>query len=173
MKNLIISLSFILMFLFITGVSLAHEKIVYQHPTLNIQFEAPSNWKRLPRPEDRNTYELVDPDGSIHVMVWHTTTEQSARRYLLKMASMKDLVLSNKDVPEKREIKGHEAFVLDVPGFENKKPVQTLLAVIPHGKSIKYPKENYLFLIQIWCPERDYKQNKSLMVEIFDSMEIK
>jgi hypothetical protein len=27
-------------------------------------------------------------------------------------------------------------------------------------------------LIQIWCPEEDYEQNKSLMAEILDSMEI-
>jgi hypothetical protein len=51
--------------------------------------------------------------------------------------------------------------------------IQTLLAVIPHGKSAKYPRENHLFLIQIWCPEEDYEKNRIVMAEILDSMEIK
>jgi len=98
------------MFLLVMGICFAGEKFVYQHPTLNIKFEAIANWKRLPRPEDKNTYEIVDPDGSIHVVVWYTTTEQSG--------------------------------------------------------------QNYLFLIQIWCQKEDYEQNKSLMSEILDSIEI-
>jgi hypothetical protein len=150
----------------------AQEKIVYKHPTLNIQFKASPNWKRLPRPVDKNTYEIVDPEGSIHVIAWHTTTEKSGKKYLEKMASMKDLIVSDNDVPQRIDINGREAFLMEVPGFEGKISIQTLLAVIPHGKSEKYPRENYLFLIQIWCPEKDYEHNKSIMKEILNSMEI-
>jgi hypothetical protein len=173
MRNQIIVLILVLMILFIANISIAQEKVVYEHPTLNIQFEASPDWKRLQRPEDKNTYEIVDPEGSIHVVVWHTTTEQNGLAYLQKMASMKDLILSDKDVYQKREVNDHEAFVLEVTGHEGKTSMHTLLVVIPHGKSKKYPKENYLFLIQIWCPAEDYEQKKMVMKEILASMEIK
>ena len=172
MRIRLISLGLIGLFFILVGLFYSNDKVVYQHPTLNILFEAKPGWKQLPRPEDKNTYEIVDPDGLIHVIVWYTTTEQSALKYLKKMASMKDLILSEKDVYEETLINNHQAYVLDVEGFENKKPIQTLLAVIPHGKSKQYPRENYLFLIQIWCPKKVFEQNRALMQEILKSMEI-
>jgi hypothetical protein len=172
MRNNVIVLCVAIMLLFTANISIAQDYIVYKHPTLNIQFKAPSNWKRLPRPEDKNTYEIVDPNRSVHVIVWHTTTEQDGQAYLEKMASMKDLIVSESDIPQKIIIKNEEAFLMTVPGYEGKVPIQTFLAVIPHGKSTKYPSENYLFLIQIWCPKEYYEKNKSVMKEILASMEI-
>ena len=36
--------------------------------------------------------ELVDPETAIHVLLWYTSTEQSAERYLSKMSHMMEAV---------------------------------------------------------------------------------
>ena len=143
---------------------------IYKHPTLNIQFKASQNWRKVPRPEDKLIHEVTDPDSTVHVVLWYTETEQDAPGYLWKMAHMKDLVLGKK--PSKRQIKNREAWVLNVPGYENKKPIQMLLAVIPHGKSLIRPRENALFIIQIWCPVEKSEQLMPIMQNILDSVKI-
>lgn len=162
---------FFLLFLFL-GESYALDNVTYKHPTLKIQFEAGENWQRLRRPEDINTYEVMDPSGSIHVIVWATTTMQDAERYLRKMASMKDVIVTENDKPEKTMVNNSEAYVMRLSGSEQNKDVRTLLAAIAHGMSLEYPKENYLFLIQIWCPEEEYDGCRETMESIFKSMQI-
>ena len=144
---------------------------IYEHPSLNIQFKASQNWQQMPRPEDKLIYEVIDPDSIVHVVLWYTETEQDAQGYLWKMASMKDLVLGE-EKPAKSRINNHDAWVLNVPGHEKKIPIRMLLAVIPHGKSQAHPKENALFIIQIWCPEENYEEHKTTMENILASMEI-
>jgi len=143
---------------------------IYKHPFLNIQFMASLNWREVPHPEDNLIYEVVDPDSIVHVVLWYTETEQDGPDYLWKMANMKNLMLGEK--PSKRRIKNRDAWVLNVPGHKNHKPIQMLLAVIPHGKSPLRPKENALFIIQIWCPEESSKKHMPIMENILDSMEI-
>lgn len=156
--------------LFMMNPAIAQELQIYKHPRLNIQFEAPANWKENPYHGDKLIYEIYDPDTDIHVMLWYTTTEQDGPRYLDKMASMKDFVLEGK--PAKIRIKGRDAWFYNLPGFINKKPIRMLLAVIPHGKSKIYPRENALHIIQIWCPAENYEQHMHMMKKILDSMEI-
>lgn len=160
----------IIVFLFMMSHIIAQELKVYKHPRLNIQFEAPVNWKENPYHKDKLIYEIFDSDTDIHVILWSTTTEQNGPDYLEKMASMKDLVLESK--PTKIQIRGRDAWSYNVPGFINKKPVQMLLAVIPDGKSKTYPRENVLHLIQVWCPEENYEQYIHMMENILNSMEI-
>ncbi len=156
--------------LFMMSPSIAQEVQIYKHPRLNIRFEAPANWKENPYHGDKLIYEIFNPDTDMHVMLWYTTTEQDGPRYLEKMADMKGLVFDGK--PEKIQIKGREAWFYNVPGLINKKPIRMLLAVIPHGKSKTYPRENALYIIQIWCPEESHEQHKHLIENILDSMEI-
>jgi hypothetical protein len=137
---------------------------------LNIQFEASQNWQQVPHPDDELIYEMIDPDSVVHVVVWYTETEQEGPGYLWKMANMKDLVLEEK--PSKKQIKNHDAWILNVPGHEGEIPIRMLLVVLPHGKSQLRPKENALFIIQIWCPEENYKQYIGVMENILSSIEI-
>jgi hypothetical protein len=163
-------LASLIAFSFMMNHALAQDLQVYKHPRQNIQFEAPADWKENPYHKDKGIYEIFDPDKDIHVMLWYTTTEQDAPRYLEKMADMKGLVLEGK--PAKIQIKNRDAWLYNAPGLINKKSVQILLAVIPDGKSKEYPRENALHLIQIWCPEENYEQYMRLMEDILDSMEI-
>ena len=89
---------------------------VYEHPSLNVQFTASQGWEQLPRPEDADIYEVVDPQSKVHVVLWHTETEQSGRAYLMKMAIMKGLA-SHKEC-ERRSIGSREAWTLDATGSE-------------------------------------------------------
>ena len=165
--------------LFLTGLSallfmmnppLAQELQIYKHPRLNIQFEAPANWKENPYHEDKLIYEIFNPDTDIHVMLWYTTTEQDGPQYLGKMANMKDLVLEGK--PVKIQIKDRDAWFYNVPGSINKKPIRMLIAVIPDGKSKTYPLENALYIIQIWCQEENFEQHIGIMKDILGSIDI-
>jgi len=156
--------------LFMMIPAIAQTLQVYKHPRLNIQFEAPANWKENPYHGDKLIYEIFDPDTGMHVMLWYTTTEQDGPQYLEKMADMKNLVLEGK--PSKIQIKGRNAWFYNVPGFINKKPIRMLIAVIPDGKSKTYPRENALHSIQIWCPEDKYEQHIRVMENILESIEI-
>jgi len=160
----------IIVSLFMMSHIIAQELQVYKHPRLNIQFEAPVNWKENPYHRDKSIYEIFNPDTDIHVMLWYTTTEQNAPAYLEKMADMKGLVLEGK--PLKIQIKDRDAWFYNLPGFINKKPVRVLLAVIPDGKSKIHPRENVLHVIQIWCPEENCEQHMHMMENILYSVEI-
>jgi len=173
MKNYMVKglfLTGIIALLFIVNHSAAQEPQVYKHPKQNIQFEAPAGWKEYPYHKDKSIYEIFDTDTDIHVMLWYTTTEQSAPKYLAKMADMKGLVLEGE--PEKIQIKGREAWLYNAPGIVNKKPAQSLLAVIPDGKSKEYPRENALHIVQVWCPEEQFTDNKEDMMLILYSVQI-
>ena len=156
--------------LFMMNPAIAQELQVYKHPRLNIQFEAPANWKENPYLGDKGIYEMFNPDTEMHVMLWHTTTEQDGPKYLEKMADMKGLVFEGK--PEKIQIKDRDAWLYNAPGFINKKSVRILLSVIPDGKSKIYPRENVLYIIQIWCPEENYVEHLTMMKNILGSTEI-
>lgn len=156
--------------LFVMHHIIAQDHKLYKHPRLNIQFEAPVNWKENPYHKDKLIYEIFDPETDIHVMLWSTTTEQNAPDYLEKMADMKGLVLESE--PAKIQIKGRDAWSYNVPGLINKKSVRVLLIVIPDGKSKIYPRENVLHIMQIWCPEENFEQHKHMMENILNSMDI-
>ncbi len=152
--------------------SVGQDLQVYKHPTLNIQLQATQSWRRVPRPEDETIYEVADPAGAVHVVLWYTTTEQDGRKYLMKMAGMMDVQIEEDQEASRRRIGGHEAWVLDLPGHERGARVRMLLAVIPHGKSSEWPRENALYLVQIWCPEDDYQSYRQSMEDILSSVEI-
>jgi hypothetical protein len=173
MKNRMVKgllLTGIIAFLLVTNQAFARDLQVYKHPKQNIQFEAPADWKENPSHKDKGIYEIFDPDKDVHVMLWYTTTEQDAPKYLEKMADMKGLVLEGK--PAKIQIKNRDAWLYNAPGLINKKSVQILLAVIPHGKSKEYPRENALHIIQIWCPAEQFTDNEQGMMLILNSVQI-
>lgn len=156
----------------ITANSFGQGPYVYKHPSLNIQFQATENWRRVPRPEDETIYEVADPTGAVRVVLWYTTTEQDGRSYLMKMASMKDVQLEEDQKASRWRINSHEAWVLNLLGRERGERVRTLLAVIPHGRSSERPRENVLYLVQIWCSEEEYQDHRRSMEAILNSIEI-
>jgi hypothetical protein len=146
--------------------------VVYKHPSLNIQFKSHEGWTHLPRPEDELIYEVVDPEKIVHVVLWYTSTEQSGSAYLLKMADMKGLALGENDKPESQRIQDHPAWTLRLPGYEGENPIHSILTVISCGKSPKHPRENSLYIIEIWCAEEYHEQKKKLMESILAGIEI-
>lgn len=168
MKRSIIIMCVIINCLLLASQLRAQTDQIYTHPILNIQFEAPSGWKQLPRPEDHLIYEIADPDQVVHVILWYTETMQDGSGYMKKMAGMKDLVYQGE--PEKMQIDGRYAWLLYTSGQNKKKPIRLLLAVIHYEKAISHEDHNALFIIQIWCPEEFYFQKKQQMEKILNSI---
>jgi hypothetical protein len=142
----------------------------YGHPDLAMQFTAAPGWIHEPRPGDEGTHELVDPETGIHVLMWYTSTEQSARSYLSKMSSMMDLLRVAE--PRPRTINGRDAWVVDALGFVADLPVETMLALIPSGKSRRHPRENNLYIVQIWCPAVDAARLADRMRRLLASVQL-
>ena len=112
------------------------DKQTYRHPSLNIQFEAPTGWKQLPRPEDRLIYEITDPEKSVHVMLWYTATMQDAKGYLKKMADMKGLHWEGE--PVRVEGQEDEAWQVDAVGDVWGMEARVLLMVIHNGYDVRH-----------------------------------
>jgi hypothetical protein len=142
----------------------------YKHPSLDFRFQASPRWIRVPRPEDDMIYEVMDSDSIVHVVLWYTTTEQDAYRYLMKMADMKGLAPESET--SKIRIGQSDALVLDATGTINDVPIHTFLAVIEHGKSALHPRENALYIAQLWCRENVYGRHAQSMRDILRSIEI-
>lgn len=152
------------------GPLVARDQRSYKHPELEMQFTATPGWIHEPRPGDEGTHELIDPETGIHVLMWCTSTMQNAQDYLSKMSHMMDL--SRVAEPTHRTIDGREAWVADASGFVADLPVETILAVIPSGKSRRHPRENNLYIFQIWCPAADASRLAGTMNELLASVRL-
>jgi hypothetical protein len=156
--------------LLLAGSAVAENLRPYKHPDLDVQFTASPGWQHLPRAGDPGTHERLDPETGIHVLLWFTSTEMSAERYLSKMSHMMDLTLDSKARPY--TLDGREAWVLDVPGTVDGTSVRTLLAVIPSGRSRSHPFEINLYCVQIWCPAESHPRLAHRMQELLTSVRI-
>jgi hypothetical protein len=143
---------------------------IYRHPHLSIEFEAPGNWHPVVRSEDSLIYEMINEDSLVHVVIWYTETEQRAPDYLWKMASMKELKLDKKPVEIQTE--NYSGWMLQVKGFDNNMQIYTFLVVIPGGKSQSRPRENKLYIVQIWCPNKYYDDKSEVMNHILNSIKV-
>lgn len=129
----------------------AEEAARYKHPTLDFQFSASGRWESYPRPEDDLIYEMFDRETGIHVMLWYTATQQSAKRYVQKMADMTSVVVDERE-PLRRKIADREAWLYDVSAAIRGEAVHTIQAVIDGGADGELADHNALYVVQIWCP---------------------
>jgi len=164
---------FILLFLIILFFSPAiilhaQDSQVYKHPSLNLAVEASSNWKLVKHPKDSSIYEIADPKGAVHVMLWYTCTMQDAKGYLEKMADMKGL---NWQVePVNMEHWEDDAWMIDATGDVWGMKARTLLSVIHRGYDSKYTDHYALYIIMIWCPKEKFPQYQDQMKDILKSV---
>jgi hypothetical protein len=148
----------------------AREIRPYKHPDLDMQFSASHGWRHQPRPGDEGTHERVDPATGIHVLMWYTSTKQSASRYLEKMSSMMDIVPGT--ARKASAVNGRDAWFLSASGTVEGRAAETLLAVFPSGKSRLHPFENNLYIVRIWCPAEDYPRLADKMTRLLESVRI-
>ena len=144
------------------------DKQIYKHPRLDIQVEAPSGWKQLPRPEDRLIYEIADTEENVHVMLWYTATMQDAKGYLEKMADMKGLHWEGE--PMVVEGKEDDAWKVDATGIVWGIDARVFLTVIQNGYDGRHVDHNALYIVMIWCPEPDFSRHKLQMANILNSV---
>jgi hypothetical protein len=170
MSHSTIVIATVLTLLLPAGPVAAQDLQSYKHPALEMQFTASPGWIHEPRPGDEETRELIDPETGIHVLMWYTSTQQSAQGYLIKMSSMMNL--SRVAEPKPQTINGRNAWVVDASGAVADLRVETILAVIPSGKSRRHPRENSLYIVQIWCPAVDAPRLAERMNELLASVRI-
>jgi hypothetical protein len=171
MKSEIMQICLIYILISIPLTSSSQDSHIYKHPALNFQYAASEDWINIQHPEDSLIYEMVSPDSGIHVMLWYTETEQTAEKYLLKMVSMKDLDMEGGE-PNPRTVNEHDMWVIVLPGYQGKIPVRLMLGITARGMSKKHPKENRLFIVQIWCHQEKYSAYQTTFEEILQSVKL-
>jgi hypothetical protein len=144
---------------------------IYKHPLLDFQFTASENWSKVNHPEDNLIYELKSPDNRLHVMLWYTETEQSAKKYLIKMADMKGLADKYLE-PTKTALDDKESWLHETNSIIRNENIKSFLSVTAHGYCKERPKENCLFIVQVWCNNTDYFKYKDTIDDIFTSVKI-
>jgi hypothetical protein len=161
-RKLVNGFSLLILFFFIAGFSSAQPTQLYHHPSLNIQFDAPPNWMQVPHPEDPMIYELIKPDTTIHVWIYHIVTTQDPPAYLKKVATAKELKF--KKEPVKKIIKNKDAWELEANGLIKLKPIHMIITAIPYN--------NGFFVIQVWTPEPNWINDQQMMRNILGSLGI-
>ena len=144
---------------------------VYKHPYLNFSFDASQNWTKVYHPEDNLIYEMKSPDNGLHVMLWYTETEQSAKKYLIKMADMKGLADKHLE-PTKTKLDDKESWLHETNSIIRNENIKSFLSVTAHGYCEERPKENCLFIVQAWCNSTDYVKYKNMIDDILATVKI-
>lgn len=140
----------------------------FKHPTLPVTIEAPAGWEAGSWHDDPGVLEVTAPDGSVHVLLWFTDTEQSADRYLAKMVGMKPVEPTG---PVRQvDIGGRAAWRLEATGSEQGEGgIAETFAVLDVGPG--FPGQGALVL-QVWCPEQRRGELATEMNRIVDSLRI-
>ncbi|MBN3034428.1 MAG: hypothetical protein JW861_02515 [Bacteroidales bacterium] len=153
----------------IPGMSPAQEFQTYKHPEKFFFLQAEKGWNTVSHDEDRMIFELVDPSGTLHVMLWYTETELEAMAYLEKMAGTKGLQWEMH--PEKIQIGGRDAWMIDGTGEVGGEPSAVLLATIPVADDTEVTEENHTahYVVQVWCPSGEANGNRERMETLLKS----
>ena len=69
----------------------AGEMRSFAHPDRPMEIRDYGGWRIVARPGDPGTSEWEQDNSGVHVLMWFTSTEMNAERYLRKMANMMDL----------------------------------------------------------------------------------
>lgn len=150
---------------------LSAETKVFTHPSpdISVDFEAPADWIEIPRVDDKNAYEVSDPDGIVHVLLWFTDTEENSDRYLFKMCDMNGMKfegeLSRKTINERKYLYGYTI------GEKNDIEIKELIAVTSTNHS-NLPEHQRLYIIRIWCPLDKFELHAKTMEDILNSVKI-
>ena len=170
MKQLTAQFAIFLFFILPLSYITAQDSQVYQHISLDMEFTAPSNWKLVNHPEDPLIYEITDPKGDVHVMLWYTCTMQDAKGYLEKMGDMKGLQWEAD--PFNMDNWEDDAWMIDATGDVWGMKARTLLTVIHRGYDSKYSDHYALYIVMIWCPKEKFSQYQNQMEDILKSVQL-
>jgi len=137
----------------------------FQHPTLNFQVQAFSDWITIPHPENEMIFEIKDPESVCCIRMWYTTAPGSVTENLKNFALQKNFVFN--DEPIKGNIKGKDAWILDATCCMNKTPVRVVLIAIPDQNQT-----GSFYAAQVGCPEDKLKEKEPLIESIIYSFAV-
>lgn len=170
MRRSIIIISIMMCLVSLQGYS--QKEAIYKHPTLGFQFTASENWQRMNHPKDKLIYEMADPQGEIHVILWVTETESGPKHYLEKMADMKGLRVTGD--PLNMAVNGRKGWVIKAEGEVNGIESTVFILSIPMTGEKYVHHKNHIaqYIMQIWCPTELLPQKVKEIETIHKSVEI-
>ena len=163
-SRLSVSLSLLICLIFSIQ-AIGQDQRIYQHPEINFQIQAFTDWVQVQHPENTSIFEIADPESVLRVRMWQTETEASGADYLKKMAQMKDLVFDAE--PALGKINNRDAWVLDATCCIKEKPVRVVLVAVPDERENKS-----LYIAQFLCPEDQLDEKEADMEELIYSLKI-
>ena len=153
-------LSFVL-----SGICNGQNVQTFQHPSLNFQVQAFSDWITISHPENQMIFEIRDPDSVCCVRMWYAAGTGSVTKNLKNFALQKNLVFNAE--PIKGNIKRKDAWILDATCCVNKAPVRVVLIAIPDQTRI-----GSFYAAQVGCPEDKFKEKEPVMESIIYSLTV-
>lgn len=148
MKKVVKYVGSMLLFLLISSGMLAQDEIVYQHPTLGIQFTASPNWVQVRYSGENTTYELVNQNNNMHMKLWFEKTESSIVEFLRNKVCKEGMVDEETFVTR---LDNQEAYGICAICSKMRRPYKVMLIAIPE--------EDGIYLLRFRCPEECYMEH--------------
>ena len=139
----------------------AQDEIVYQHPSLGIQFTASPNWNQVALASDKMTYELVNQNNNMHMKVWFEKTEKPVREYLRSEVCKDGMVDENAFVTR---LDNQDAYGISAICSEMRRPFKVML--------IALPAEDGLYLLRFKCPEECYAEHQEQIQKLLKTIRL-
>lgn len=153
-------LSIVLLLSFSSGL-LAQDEIVYQHPSLGIQFIASPYWNQVDSGNDNMAYELINQNKNMHMRVWYQKSEKSVKNYL-RSEICKDGLVDEK--PFECRLDNQDAYGICAICSEMRRPFKVML--------IALPTEDGMYLLRFKCPEECYTEHQKQIQKLLDSIRL-
>lgn len=137
----------------------AQEEIVYQHPDLDIQFTASSNWNKIAYSAENSSYELVNQNNNMHMKVWYENTNKSVDEFLRKEICMNGMV--DEELFATMMDKQH-AYGICAVCSEMRRPYKVMLLAIPA--------DNGFYCFRFRCPEECFPEHKAQIQKLLKTV---
>jgi len=138
----------------------AQNEIVYQHPSLAIQFTASPNWTQVKHTGETMAYELVNQNNNMQVKVCYSDSKMPVRKYLKREVCNEGMISCDKVLTT--EVDDQTAYTICSVCSEMRRPVMVMLIAIPS--------ESGMYLIRFKCPEECFSEHKKQMSQLLRSI---
>lgn len=160
MKILSLAAALVLCLTLLCETTLAQPSRTYKHPNIDVQFQAPKDWKQIEHPENTNVYHIMSPDSLIHLNLWVEKTDDDPKKALKKIIRKKKMKITKK--PVKKIIKDKHVWILEASGMVKGQQVYVIYTAAHYGKGI--------CILQLWTPENSADINRKRMHDIKETM---
>lgn len=160
MKKVIKYIFSVLVLLSLSCALQAQNEIVYQHPTLGIQFSASPYWSMVNHAGGGLEYELVNKNNNMHVKMWLSDTDKSVVDFL-RSEVCENGMISDEGIFV-MDLDDHVAYGICANCSEMRRPQKMMLIAMPSDEG--------LYLIRFKCPEECYSEHKEKIQKLLSTI---